>query len=223
MRRNFTVYGLRFSKTSFWNRLNTGFPDPAVATVLTACGIETVKRWKEVQPLISCCNSTYRLRYWNSTVVNDAVSIGHNSCNSTYRLRYWNLKLAMLHLQECSQELQQYLPLAVLKRFFLKRVILSRSCCNSTYRLRYWNGKVFIKDVCSASQLQQYLPLAVLKPPSKLPSKLSWMVFSCNSTYRLRYWNILGGVWTERWSIGVATVLTACGIETNTKSSNTLI
>ena len=41
MRRNFTVYGLRFSKTSFWNRLNTGFPDPAVATVLTACGIET--------------------------------------------------------------------------------------------------------------------------------------------------------------------------------------
>ena len=42
MRRNFTVYGLRFSKTSFWNRLNTGFPDPAVATVLTACGIETL-------------------------------------------------------------------------------------------------------------------------------------------------------------------------------------
>ena len=42
MRRNFTVYGLRFSKTSFWNRLNTGFPDPAVATVLTACGIETI-------------------------------------------------------------------------------------------------------------------------------------------------------------------------------------
>ena len=42
MRRKITVYGLRFSKTSFWNRLNTGFPDPAVATVLTACGIETM-------------------------------------------------------------------------------------------------------------------------------------------------------------------------------------
>ena len=41
MRRKFTVYGLRFSKTSFWNRMNTGFLDPAVATVLTACGIET--------------------------------------------------------------------------------------------------------------------------------------------------------------------------------------
>ena len=42
MRRKFTVYGLRFSKTSFWNRINTGFLDPAVATVLTACGIETL-------------------------------------------------------------------------------------------------------------------------------------------------------------------------------------
>ena len=41
MWRKFTVYGLRFSKTSFWNRMNTGFLDPAVATVLTACGIET--------------------------------------------------------------------------------------------------------------------------------------------------------------------------------------
>ena len=41
MREKFTVYGLRFSKTSFWNRINTGFLDPAVATVLTACGIET--------------------------------------------------------------------------------------------------------------------------------------------------------------------------------------
>ena len=43
MGRKFTVYGLRFSKTSFWNRMNTGFLDPAVATVPTACGIETVK------------------------------------------------------------------------------------------------------------------------------------------------------------------------------------
>ena len=43
MRRKFTVYGLRFSKTSFWNRINTGFLDPAVATALTACGIETLR------------------------------------------------------------------------------------------------------------------------------------------------------------------------------------
>ena len=43
MRRKFTVYGLRFSKTSFWNHINTGFPNPAVATALTACGIETAE------------------------------------------------------------------------------------------------------------------------------------------------------------------------------------
>ena len=46
MWRKFTVYGLRFSKTSFWNRINTGFLDPAVATVLTACGIETLVELK---------------------------------------------------------------------------------------------------------------------------------------------------------------------------------
>ena len=44
MWRKFTVYGLRFSKTSFWNRMNTGFLDPAVATVPTACGIETSRQ-----------------------------------------------------------------------------------------------------------------------------------------------------------------------------------
>ena len=42
MRQKFTVYGLRFSKTTFWNRINTGFLEAAVATVLTACGIETI-------------------------------------------------------------------------------------------------------------------------------------------------------------------------------------
>ena len=42
MSRKITVYGLRFSKTTFWNRLNTGFLESAVATALTACGIETI-------------------------------------------------------------------------------------------------------------------------------------------------------------------------------------
>ena len=64
MGRKFTVYGLRFSKTSFWNRMNTGFLDPAVATVLTACGIETnSSRRFAVKDLRTRCNSAYRLRY----------------------------------------------------------------------------------------------------------------------------------------------------------------
>ena len=87
MRRKITVYGLRLSKTTFWNRINTGFSDPAVATVLTACGIETYNKLDERFHIV---------------------------------------------------ELQQYLPLAVLKRATNdnNRSLLSFSC-NSTYRLRY--------------------------------------------------------------------------------------
>ena len=87
MWRKFTVYGLRFSKTSFWNRINTGFLDPAVATVLTACGIETDSRWiaysdysSIVATVLTACGietkSTFR------------ILPSKSSCNSAYRLRY---------------------------------------------------------------------------------------------------------------------------------------
>ena len=90
MRRKFTVYGLRFSKTSFWNRMNTGFLDPAVATVLfTACGIETSPHlWNSI--------SNPRV----ATVLFTACGIEtlfRNRDNDTYLM------------------LQQHLPLAVLK------------------------------------------------------------------------------------------------------------
>ena len=52
MRRKITVYGLRFSKTTFWNRLNTGFLEPAVATALTACGIETESCFRHIYVLL---------------------------------------------------------------------------------------------------------------------------------------------------------------------------
>ena len=46
----------------FLSPMNTGFVRPAVATVLTACGIETkVFCAKEMKG--KGCNSTYRLRY----------------------------------------------------------------------------------------------------------------------------------------------------------------
>mgnify|MGYP003087518491 CR=1 FL=1 len=60
-------------------------------------------------------------------------------------------------------------------------------CCNSTYRLRYWN--LFVR-------------LGFLTDLS----------LCCNSTYRLRYWNYgFPNIHRQLW---VATVLTACGIET---------
>ena len=88
MRRKFTVYGLRFSKTSFWNRINTGFLDPAVATVLTACGIETCEEKEtvtviiEVATVLTACGIETKLlaRSKNGAIL--------KSCNSTYRLRY---------------------------------------------------------------------------------------------------------------------------------------
>ena len=42
--------------------MNSGFLGPAIATVLTACGIETLDFRQIVHRLIDC-NSTYRLRY----------------------------------------------------------------------------------------------------------------------------------------------------------------
>ena len=62
-----------------------------------------------------CCNSTYRLRYWNLLETDDNLKLSvvatvptvygietgngtealfkeYLGCNSTYRLRYWNLQ-----------------------------------------------------------------------------------------------------------------------------------
>ena len=61
--------------------------------------------------------------------------------------------------------------------------------------------------------LQQHLPLAVLKLVTV--AKAFWVLDSCNSTYRLRYWNQEEILFSSRVAnIGVATALTACGIET---------
>ena len=91
MRRKFTVYGLRFSKTSFWNRINTGFLDPAVATVLTACGIETCY-----------LESVSHICYIVATVLT-ACGIETKDFSNDDRV-------LPIVLQQC-------LPLAVLKRF----------------------------------------------------------------------------------------------------------
>ena len=86
MRRKITVYGLRFSKTSFWNRLNTGFPDPAVATVLTACGIETQKG--NYRGVLDILVATVLTACGIETFQNMFDYSGLDCCNSTYRLRY---------------------------------------------------------------------------------------------------------------------------------------
>ena len=59
-----------------------------VATVLTVYGIETHSRQQQLLTSF-CCNSTYRLRYWNWIISKKFIE-SFKSCNSTYRLRYWN-------------------------------------------------------------------------------------------------------------------------------------
>ena len=112
MRRKITVYGLRFSKTTFWNRINTGFLDPAVATVLTACGIETihegadVEAIQEVATVLTACGIETGYSITAHTDVRVATVL--TACGiETY---------SVLTHDALLNRLQQYLPLAVLKR-----------------------------------------------------------------------------------------------------------
>ncbi len=66
--------------------MNTGFVRPAIAIVLTACGIETfiieLKNgyYKIAIVLTACGIETNNFPYGLPTI--------HTDCNSTYRLRY---------------------------------------------------------------------------------------------------------------------------------------
>ena len=162
--------------------MNTGFLGPAVATVLTACGIETYNQhpksaitgWlQQYLPLAVLKLYTRRLRnlihcYGVATVLTACgietweillfPQIFHWSCNSTYRLRYWNstsnsgTETASLnwvatvltacgiettpyweHLTMLPPPLQQYLPFTVFNRIYDK-----------TPRRLIWSARGFV-------------------------------------------------------------------------------
>ena len=188
--------------------------------------------------LLTSCNSTYRLRYWNKTLIKVLMSNMISGCNSTYRLRYWNIAPLWLWTAifivatvptACGIETHVH-------HWYQLRQLTS--CCNSTYRLRYWNSMIWpiilgaiikvatVPTACGIETIQlRYLwyHLRLIRCNSTyrlrywniLPLALNIPVStSCNSTYRLRYWNatnssLLSLIWL------VATVPTACGIETN--------
>ena len=159
-------------------------------------------------------------------------------CNSAYRLRYWNEETLMLN--EAITGLQQCLPLAVLKLKHVSTTLINFGIsCNSAYRLRYWNIFWLIHSISSHARvatvltacgietlnffkisstiftvLQQCLPLAVLKLVNNSNGFVGLNI-SCNSAYRLRYWNAIKAYFLKSFDFNVATVLTACGIETN--------
>ena len=68
--------------------MNTGFLGPAVATVLTACGIETNLTFGAYLVLLSKV-ATVLTACGIETLQNWFISpLNSSSCNSTYRLRY---------------------------------------------------------------------------------------------------------------------------------------
>ena len=140
MGRKFTVYGLRFSKTSFWNRINTGFLDPAVATVLTACGIETVTMTQFTSSIVSvatvltaCGIETCPIRLVRLANLLHVATVLTACGIETDMYRYHDFETGRevatvltacgIETMNCSkdgsypvtEELQQCLPLAVLK------------------------------------------------------------------------------------------------------------
>ena len=145
-----TVYGIE-TKWRIFSIRSTSL----VATVLTVYGIETTLYFlTEACQLTVCCNSTYRLRYWNRQAEAALMRL-RNGCNSTYRLRYWNsiktylssqyLKVAtvltvygietnlwMLSLDLKNTWLQQYLPFTVLKRINTLIIIRALNTCVAT-------------------------------------------------------------------------------------------
>ena len=186
--------------------------------------------------MIYSCNSAYRLRYWNHC--NELQQrLWTRRCNSAYRLRYWNLT-HLLHLanllhvatvltacgiETFAEPVMAMITLAVatvltacgietmvnlLAKWWLATVAtVLTACgietldncinnfvccisCNSAYRLRYWNEIIM--------------------------SMIKTMIEGCNSAYRLRYWNnnLQHFELIFFWIYKVATVLTACGIET---------
>ena len=189
--------------------------------------------------MITGCNSAYRLRYWNlsSRAFNSSERC---CCNSAYRLRYWNAKDTTAPFFKTKFRCNSAYRLRYWNLAWLLSMMWPACSCNSAYRLRYWNlvtiaspiwicptvatvltacGIETITEIVSIviiyNKLQQCLPLAVLK--------LSWIALDkqhqscCNSAYRLRYWNrIISQDWWN--TIVVATVLTACGIETSSSS-----
>ena len=162
MRWKFTVYGLRFSKTSFWNRINTGFLDTAVATALTACGIETA--WVRGH---SRSHIMLLQQHLPLAVLKQSITVFLAQAGNTLQQ---HLPLAVLKLGYpwtiwyFVMLLQQHLPLAVLKqtfsrhkRFFIYVATALTACGIETKRRFYFH------PVSLISGLQQHLPLAVLK------------------------------------------------------------
>ena len=161
-----------------------------------------------------CCNSTYRLRYWNLWLQRySAFELSVATVLTVYGIETVAIRVysVMKNLKVATVLTVYGIETAGVRpafKFFMMR-------CNSTYRLRYWNSSN------AAVRIRRHMVATVLTVYGIETRCNFWCIkrkanYSCNSTYRLRYWN-----WTyvtpSTSNPGVATVLTVYGIETRYK------
>ena len=153
-----------------WLYSDALYPTNIVATVPTACGIETRSYFRSLSTFFSSCNSTYRLRYWNVTT--DCIAL-ISPLWLQQHLPFTVLKLETCKIHLCTDSLvatvltvygietvlyrlyygrydpwllQQHLPFTVLKLTFIGMIyIYIYVCCNSTYHLRHMTKNSIIR------------------------------------------------------------------------------
>ena len=128
-----TVYGIetiRYQYRMLWNF--------SVATAPTVYGIETVNIVRRfIRSIFFCCNSTYRLRYWNLLALPYTKELSPVATAPTVYGIETPIFLSVMAWLWLA--LQQHLPFTVLKLRDYSNTVLRQISCNSTYRLRYWN------------------------------------------------------------------------------------
>ena len=157
--------------------------------------------------IIYRCNSSYRLRYWNS--IKSVAFHSSWSCNSSYRLRYWNYHINSLWIYPLAT-LQQLLPFTVLKR------IQSGQLLSHVKSLQQLLPFTVCAEGCETAEEQSDDEVRTSQVPERSEGKTRVIR---DSAYRLRYWNI----GCTRLSLAnfaiVATVLTVYGMRRRVRDS----
>ena len=159
-----------------------------VATVLTVYGIETTKNTQVNNTYLVCCNSAYRLRYWNLNYLKyEATS--SLCCNSAYRLRYWNSQFAA-GKKEIVLRVATVLTVYGIETYKIRNSFFNKLSVATVLTVYGIETIVFSYfPPLNMLKLQQCLPFTVLK--RRHFALLYYAFLRCNSTYRLRYWNLI--------------------------------
>ena len=176
-----------------------------VATVSTACGIETVRQITQHKCWAFGCNSTYRLRYWNRlfltnksnakiiAIVPTVYGMRRRVRGSRGAKRRWGPHSSSPWSEGRENRGDKATVLTV----------YGIETLETFWRIHYqciWVATVLTACgietcgmfylTCHDDHVATYLPLAVLKLKRHLLDLLIHY-FSCNSTYCLWYWNPL--------------------------------